>query len=57
MPRGFHVMAEQSNHWIMQGELELVVGAIQKVADLSRGAQAASAGVASDSPGLQKSVR
>jgi pimeloyl-ACP methyl ester carboxylesterase len=57
LPRGFHVLAEQSNHWIMQEELELVVGAIQKVADLSRAAQAAPAGRASDSSGLQKSVR
>lgn len=42
-PHGHHVMAEKSNHWIMQEEPELVLRAIQEVADFSRTGQAASA--------------
>lgn len=40
---GIHVVAEKSNHWIMQEEPELVLGAIQKVADFWRDALAVSA--------------
>jgi pimeloyl-ACP methyl ester carboxylesterase len=32
LPRGRHVLAEQSSHWIMQDQPELLLGAIQEVA-------------------------
>jgi pimeloyl-ACP methyl ester carboxylesterase len=36
MPLGSHVIAEKSNHWIMQDEPELVIRAIERVVELSR---------------------
>ncbi len=33
LPRATHMLAEQSNHWIMQHQPELVVAAIEKVAE------------------------
>jgi len=35
-PLGSHVIAEKSNHWIMQDEPELVIRAIERVVELSR---------------------
>lgn len=36
MPVGSHVVAEKSDHWIMQDEPELVISAIERVVELSR---------------------
>lgn len=36
VPLGSHMMAEKSNHWIMQDEPELVICAIERVVELSR---------------------
>ena len=36
VPLGSHVIAEKSNHWIMQDEPELVIRAIERVAELSQ---------------------
>jgi pimeloyl-ACP methyl ester carboxylesterase len=36
LPRGRHVLAEESNHWVMQDEPELVIQAIDAVAELSQ---------------------
>lgn len=54
LPQGRHVIAENSNHWIMWEQPGLVLQAIQTVADSLRGEVAASAG--SDSSGLAKSA-
>jgi pimeloyl-ACP methyl ester carboxylesterase len=35
-PLGSHVIAQKSNHWIMQDEPELVIRAIERVVELSR---------------------
>jgi pimeloyl-ACP methyl ester carboxylesterase len=35
LPLGEHVLAENSNHWIMQEQPELVIGAIEKVIALA----------------------
>ena len=35
VPFGSHVLAEKSNHWIMQDEPELVIRAIERVVELS----------------------
>lgn len=35
-PLGSHVIAEKSNHWIMQDEPELVIRAIERVVELSQ---------------------
>jgi pimeloyl-ACP methyl ester carboxylesterase len=43
LPQGEHILAEQSNHWIMQEQPKLVLGAIEKVLESSRLAQAAAA--------------
>ena len=56
LPRGTHVLAEKSNHWIMWEEPELVIRGIQTVADSLRDAAAASRGPDS-SPGLAKSAK
>jgi pimeloyl-ACP methyl ester carboxylesterase len=42
LPLGEHVVARESNHWIMQEEPELVIGAIEKVVRYSQSARAAS---------------
>jgi pimeloyl-ACP methyl ester carboxylesterase len=42
LPLGEHVVARDSNHWIMQDEPELLIGAIEKVVRYSRSAQVAS---------------
>ena len=57
LPRGIHVLAEKSNHWIMREEPELVIRAIQTVADSLRTTVAASATAASDSSGLAKAAK
>jgi pimeloyl-ACP methyl ester carboxylesterase len=44
LPHGEHILAEQSNHWIMQEQPELVVGAIEKVLASSLLSQTAAAG-------------
>ena len=36
LPLGSHVLAEKSNHWIMQDDPELVIRAIERVVELSR---------------------
>ena len=36
VPLGSHVIAEKSNHWIMQDEPELVIRAIERVVELSQ---------------------
>lgn len=36
LPLGSYVVAEESNHWIMQDEPELVIRAIERVAELSQ---------------------
>lgn len=36
LPLGSHVLAEKSNHWIMQDEPELVIRAIQRVVEFPR---------------------
>ncbi len=41
LPLGEHVVARESNHWIMQEQPELVIGAIENVR-LSQSARAAS---------------
>jgi pimeloyl-ACP methyl ester carboxylesterase len=35
LPLGDHILAQKSNHWIMQDQPELVIRAIEKVAELS----------------------
>jgi pimeloyl-ACP methyl ester carboxylesterase len=52
LPLGEHVMAKESNHWIMQEEPELVIGAIEKVVKYSRSAAVASI----VTPGVQAAV-
>jgi pimeloyl-ACP methyl ester carboxylesterase len=42
LPLGNHLTAKESNHWIMQEEPALIVDAIQRVVDFSRGAQLSS---------------
>jgi pimeloyl-ACP methyl ester carboxylesterase len=42
LPRGEHVLARGSNHWIMQEEPDLVMGAIEKVVKYSQNAQVVS---------------
>jgi pimeloyl-ACP methyl ester carboxylesterase len=44
LPQGEHVLAERSNHWVMQEQLELVLGAIEKVLEKSRLSQTTAAG-------------
>jgi hypothetical protein len=51
------VLAKKSSHWIMWEEPELVIRAIQTVADSFEGAVAASGSAASDSSGLAKSAK
>lgn len=36
LPLGSHLLAEKSNHWIMQDEPELVIRAIERVAEFSQ---------------------
>jgi pimeloyl-ACP methyl ester carboxylesterase len=36
LPLGSHVLAEKSNHWIMQEEPELVIRAIERVVEFSQ---------------------
>jgi hypothetical protein len=31
LPLGEHILAEESNHWIMQKDSDLVIGAVKKV--------------------------
>jgi pimeloyl-ACP methyl ester carboxylesterase len=57
LPQGRHVIAEKSNHWIMWEEPQLVIRAIQAVADSLRGEVAASAAAASESSGLGKNTK
>ena len=57
LPRGIHVLAQRSSHWIMWEEPELVIRAIQTVADSFEGTIAASGSAASGSSGLAKSVK
>ena len=57
LPRGIHVLAQRSSHWIMWEEPELVIRAIQTVADSFEGTVAASGSAASDSLGLAKSAK
>jgi len=57
LPRGTHVLAGKSNHWIMWEQPELVIQGIQTVADSLRDAAAASASAASNSPGLPKCAK
>jgi pimeloyl-ACP methyl ester carboxylesterase len=59
LPLGEHVVARESNHWIMQEEPELVIGAIEKVVRYSHGAREASVATpreqsAADSVAMQK---
>jgi pimeloyl-ACP methyl ester carboxylesterase len=44
LPQGEHILAEGSNHWIMQEQPDLVLRAIEKVLDRSQLAHAAAAG-------------
>jgi len=41
LPLGQHITAKESNHWIMQGEPELVLQAVQRIAELSGESQSA----------------
>jgi len=50
-------LAQRSSHWIMWEEPELVIRAIQTVADSFEGTIAASGSAASGSSGLAKSVK
>jgi pimeloyl-ACP methyl ester carboxylesterase len=56
LPRGVHVLAEKSNHWIMWEEPDLVIRAIQTVADSLRGEAAAFVAAASDASAFDKNV-
>jgi hypothetical protein len=38
LPRGNHVVARKSNHWIMQNEPDLVIRAVEKVVKYSQNA-------------------
>jgi pimeloyl-ACP methyl ester carboxylesterase len=42
LPLGSHVLAGRSDHWIMQEDLDLVIGAIEKVVKYSQNSQVAS---------------
>jgi len=57
LPRGIHALAQRSSHWIMWEEPELVIRALQTVADSLEGTVAASGSAASNSSGLAKSVK
>jgi hypothetical protein len=43
LPLGQHVLAENSNHWIMQEEPDLVVHAVEQVAKYSEKGQSPAA--------------
>ena len=59
LPHGEHLVAKESNHWIMQEEPELVIGAIEKVVRYSQRSQATSVvtsreQAATDRPAMQR---